>query len=201
MKIHHLLAILLALSATAAEAAGDAAKGAAKAQVCAACHGPDGNSTNPEWPKLAGQHASYLSKQLADFKAGTHRSNAMMTGMVAALTPEDMDDLAAYYAAQTSTGGYVSKELIELGRGVYRGGDKSAKVPACISCHGPKGSGNPPGVIPTISGQYAKYTAGQLMAFRAGTRSNDPNAMMRDAVRGLTDQQIQAVAEYMAGLH
>ena len=182
-------------------AAGDAEKGAGKVQVCAACHGADGNSTNPEWPKLAGQHASYTAKQLRDFKAGTERSNPQMTGMVANLTPEDMDDIAAFYATQTPTGGFVSEAQLELGQRIYRGGIKDRKVPACIACHGPKGDGNPPGVMPVVSGQWAKYTAIQLMAFRAGTRANDPDAMMRDAVRGLSDAEIQAVAEYMAGLH
>lgn len=202
MRIHYLLALsIAAFAAGAAHAEGDAASGEQKVQICTACHGADGNSTNPDWPKLAGQHASYIAKQLSDFKAGTARSNAQMTGMVAALTPEDMADIAAYYATQTSTGGYVSEKLLELGQSIYRGGVKDSKVPACIACHGPTGAGNPLGAIPVVSGQYAKYAAAQLMAFRSGTRSNDPSSMMRGATRGLTDQEIQAVAEYMAGLH
>lgn len=202
MRIHHLLALAIAaFVAGAAHAQGDAARGAQKVQVCAACHGADGNSTNPDWPKLAGQHAGYIAKQLGDFKAGTARSNAQMTGMVAALTPEDMADIGAYYAGQTSTGGYVSEQMLELGRSIYLGGVKDTKVPACYACHGPTGAGNPLGDIPVVSGQYAKYAAAQLLAFRSGTRSNDPSAMMQGAVRGLSDQEIQAVAEYMAGLH
>ena len=201
MKIQHLLALLLLTSTATVHAAGDAEKGANKVQVCAACHGADGNGTNPEWPKLAGQHASYTAKQLRDFKAGTERNNAQMSGMVANLTTQDMDDIAAFYATQTRTGGFASEELVELGRDIYRGGVKETRVPACIGCHGPDGAGNPLGAIPGVSGQWAKYTAAQLMAFRSGTRANDPNEMMRSAARGLTDKEIQAVAEYMAGLH
>lgn len=183
-----------------ANAEGDAAAGESKAAACAACHGAGGNSTNPEWPKLAGQHPKYLEKQLNDFKAG-RRVNALMSGMAAPLSEQDMGDLAAYYATKVATGGFVSEAQYSLGEKIYRGGNAKTGVPACMSCHGPTGAGDPLGGIPALSGQHAKYTATQLYAFREGERSNDPRSMMRDAARWMSKQEIEAVAEYVAGLH
>ncbi len=201
MKTTQLIAIFaLSLAAGSIQAAGDAAKGQAKAAACAACHGADGNSTNPDWPKVAGQHPKYVEKQLMDFKAG-RRVNAMMTGMVAPLSEQDMADLAAFYAAKAPTGGFASEERVALGEKIYRGGNAATGVPACMSCHGPTGAGDPLGAIPALSGQHAKYIAAQLIAFREGERSNDPKAMMRDVARWMTREEIQAVAEYVAGLH
>jgi cytochrome c553 len=184
-----------------AAAAGDAQAGKAKAQACAACHGADGNSTNPEWPSLAGQHAVYISKQLADFKAGEQRADPVMAGQVAPLTPEDMANLGAYFATLTPAGGFVSEERVTLGERIYRGGNQDSGVPACIACHGPNGAGDPMAGVPALSGQRANYTAKQLTAFRNGARSNDRNGTMRGASRWLSDEEVQAVSEYVAGLH
>lgn len=192
--------IFIALAAGRVHAAGDVAAGEKKAAACAACHGADGNSTNPDWPKLAGQHASYTKKQLMDFKAG-RRQNAMMAGMVAPLSEQDMEDIAAYYAAQPRSGGFASEERIALGEKIFRGGNARSGVPACMACHGPAGVGDPMAVFPELSGQHAKYVATQLNAFREGQRTNDPKAMMRDVARWMTKEEIQAVAEYVSGLH
>lgn len=202
MKTYTLIAALIVMSGVqTAAAAGDAQAGKDKAQTCAACHGVDGNSPSAEFPNLAGQHASYTSKQLADFKAGDKRKNPVMMGMVASLSPEDMADLGAYFATLTPAGGFVSEEHLPLGERIYRGGNQDTGVPACIACHGPNGAGDPMGGIPALSGQRATYTAAQLMAFRKGERANDRNNMMRQASRWLSDQEIEAVSEYIAGLH
>ncbi len=201
MKRTTLIAIIgLALAAGTAQAEGDPAAGETKAAACAACHGADGNSSNPEWPKLAGQHVKYTAKQLKDFKAG-RRVNAMMAGMVAPLSDTDMLNLAAYYSTKARTGGFASEDRVALGEKIYRGGNSSSGVPACMACHGPSGAGDPLGGIPAISGQHAKYVAMQLYAFREGERSNDPKAMMRDVARWMSKQEIEAVSEYIAGLH
>jgi len=180
-------------------AAGDPEAGQQKSQACAGCHGPDGNSASPDFPKIAGQHASYTLKQLQDYKAG-RRQNAIMSGMVANLSEQDMADLAAYYAQQERTPGYASEEQVALGRRIYHGGDKSSELPACMSCHGPTGTGNPLSAYPELNGQWAKYTEAQLRMFAAGERANDPNEMMRDVASAMTEAQIKAVAEYAAGL-
>ena len=199
---HCLTTALLCVAASFnALAAGDPVAGKAKAAVCASCHGPDGNSVNPEWPKLAGQHDGYTAKQIRDFKAGAARSNALMAPMIAGLSDRDIDDIAAYYAVQSSTGGFASEALHALGERIYRGGNAQAGVPACIACHGPRGDGNGPAGFPRLAGQHAVYTAKQLEDWRTGARSNDPNEMMADAVRYLTPEEMKAVSEYIAGLH
>ena len=202
MKTYPLVAVLMFMAgAQMAAAAGDAQAGKAKAQVCAACHGADGNSTNPDWPNLAGQHAVYISKQLGDFKAGEQRADPVMAGIVAPLTPEDMADLGAYFATLTPAGGFVSEERMALGERIYRGGNQDSGVPACIACHGPNGAGDPMAGVPALSGQRANYTAKQLTAFRKRARSNDRNGIMRGVTRRLSDEEVHAVSEYVAGLH
>jgi len=202
MKILSLVVALAALvCAQAVSAAGDAQAGKTKAQVCSACHGADGNSANPEWPNLAGQHAKYTSKQLADLKSGEQRDNAIMAAQAANLTAEDMADLAAYYATLTPAGGYVSDEHLALGERIYRGGNKNTGVPACMACHGPNGAGDPMGGVPSLSGQRTTYTANQLKAFRSGERKNDRLNIMRQASRFLSDEEIVSVSEYISGLH
>lgn len=180
--------------------AGDAAAGQAKAAVCAGCHGPDGNSTNPEWPKLAGQGAAYLAKQLREFKAGK-RVNATMQGMAAPLSEQDIADLAAFYAGQKARLGVADPAQVPLGRRLYRGGNAEAGVAACMSCHGPAGGGNPLAKFPRLSGQHAAYVAKSLQDYRSGARDNDPNGMMRGIAERLTDREIKALSEYIAGLH
>ena len=184
-----------------AQVVGDPAAGQAKAAACAACHNADGNSTNPEWPKLAGQNAKYTFKQLMDFKAQETRKNAIMYPLANALSEQDMADIAAFFATQNRTGGYVSEEKLALGQKIFRGGNLETGVPACAGCHGPDGRGDPSGGIPSVAGQHAAYSALQLKQFRAGERGNDTNGMMRGSARWLSDDEITAVSEYMAGLH
>ena len=189
------------VSVTSAHAAGNpaTAQGIVN-QVCAACHGVDGNSPLSANPSLAGQHPEYLLKQLTEFKSGA-RSNPVMTGMVANLSADDMRDLAAYYSSQTPKQmGARDKDLVAQGRRLYRGGNPSNSVAACAGCHSPNGSGIP-AQYPRLAGQHADYVAAQLKAFRAGDRANDPNLMMRATAVKLTDKEIAALAEYISGLH
>ena len=199
-------ALLCAGTASAqAPAKPDAAKGQGiAAQVCAACHGADGNSPLPANPKLAGQIYEYLHKQMVNFKpqAGkkAERGNAVMAGMLANLSATDLRDLAAYYASQKLKPAVArDKELAALGQKIYRGGNAASGVAACAGCHGPSGAGMP-AQYPRIAGQFAEYTDAQMKAFRAGTRANDPNGMMRAVAVRMSDREIQAVAEYAAGL-
>ena len=193
-------AAALAAPVSAPEASGNAAAGKTKAAACAGCHGVDGNGgADPSWPKLAGQIPEYLAKQLADFKSGT-RKNPIMNAQAAPLSPQDMRDIAAYYAAQAIKPGVASsKELAEHGSNLYRGGNAKFGVSACMSCHGPSGHGIPPR-YPRVSGQTAKYTEQQLLDFKAGRRTNDSDIMTRIAFR-MSEAEIKAVSEYMAGLH
>ena len=196
-----------AVAAVAAEPPfkGDAAKAQAiVTQVCAACHGADGNSQIAANPKLAGQIPEYLHKQLTTFKAAggkkAERANPVMAGMAANLSPEDMRNLAAYFSGQTAKPGAAkSKDLVALGQKIYRGGIAGKGVAACASCHGPNGAGMP-SQYPRVSGQHAEYVEVQLKAFRAGERANDPNSSMRLVAAKLSDREIQAVADYVAGL-
>lgn len=194
-------AVTFIAAAFPALGAGDVAAGKAKAAACASCHGPDGNSVNPQWPKLAGQHAGYVAKQLADFQAAQQRSSDLMAPLVAGLNEQDMLDLAAYYAIQASTGGFAGETRVELGERIYRAGNAETGVAACTACHGARGVGDPRGGFPVLAGQHATYTAGQLRAFRSMARSNDANQMMRDIARWMSDDEIEAVSEYIAGLH
>lgn len=181
-------------------AAGDISAGKTKSAVCAACHGADGNSPSDMYPKLAGQHASYLYKQLVEFKSG-ERENAIMAPMVANLSEQDMADLAAFFASKETALGAVSEDLLELGKQIYRGGNSESGVPACMACHGPNGSGMPAAKWPKLSAQYRAYTESQLHAFANGERHNDPNGMMRDIASKLTEEEIKAVSAYVSGLH
>lgn len=200
MKIKYLAIISLVLIASNPSYAADPAKGKTLAATCGACHGADGNSVNPAWPKLAGQHAEYTYKQLTDFKAG-NRVNAQMAPMVAPLSEQDMADLAAYFSTQKIKKGAANPELIELGEKIYRAGDAESGVAACMACHGPSGAGNPGALYPALSGQHAEYTKIQLHAFKAGERGNDANKVMRTIAASMTDAQIEAVSEYIQGLH
>lgn len=168
-------------------------------KVCAACHAADGNSVSAANPVLAGQHADYTAKQLANYKSG-ERKNPVMLGMAAALSPQDMKNLGAYYEGQKPKPRAArNPELVKLGQQIYRGGVMSKGVAACASCHGPSGAGIP-AQFPRVAGQYPEYALAQLQAFRAGERSNDPNQMMRAIAVKLSDQEIKAVSEYMTGL-
>jgi cytochrome c553 len=169
-------------------------------KVCAACHAADGNSASPANPVLAGQHADYIAKQLADFKTNKDRKNPVMLGMASALSPQDMRNLGAYFEAQKSKNRAAKDPaLVNVGQQIYRGGIASKGVAACASCHGPNGAGIP-AQFPRIAGQYPEYTTVQLQGFRVGERANDPNRMMRAIAARLSDAEIKAVAEYIAGL-
>jgi cytochrome c553 len=202
-----LYAILVAASAVAVEppAKPDLAKGQAIAsQACAACHGADGNSPTSANPKLAGQVAEYLEKQLHGFKAAQgkkpERDNAIMAGMAANLSPEDMRNVAAYYAGQKPKGGVSrSRELVFVGQKLYRAGNAATGLPACAGCHGPNGAGVP-AQYPRLAGQYAEYTAAQLKTFHEGQRANDTNRMMRAIAAKMSDAEMRAVSDYIAGL-
>lgn len=194
------IAMAMLLAAGGAYAAGDAEAGKSKSQTCAACHMPDGNSVNPIWPKLAGQHPSYLAKQLQDFKAGI-RKDPTMNAMVAPLSEQDMLDLSAYFASQTVGIGSADAEKAALGKQLYLGGNLDKGIAACMSCHGPSGAGNPGAKFPSLSGQHPAYVVKALSDFRNNARSNDLNGMMRDVAAKMSDVEIQAVAEYITGLH
>lgn len=201
MKLLAASAVTLLLVSGPSLAEGDVAAGKALSATCSACHGAAGVSVNPEWPNLAGQHARYLAAQLRDFKVGETRNNAMMTGMVAGLDEQKMDDLAAFYASQPVPSGNADPNLVALGEKIYRGGNAASGVAACMSCHGPGGDGDPLGGFPSLSGQHAKYTANQLHAFAKSERANDPNQMMRDIAGKMTAEEIDAVSSYVQGLY
>ena len=200
MKIYYITVICLLMLVSNYSYAGDPAKGKTLSQTCAACHSVDGNSINPIWPKLAGQHTQYLVKQIQDFKDGK-RVNAQMAPMVASLSEQDITDLAAYFSSQKVKPGSAKPELIEAGQKLYRAGDTQAGIPACMACHGPAGAGNPVALYPAIAGQHAAYTAIQLKAFKSEERSNDANKVMRTISASMTNAQIEAVSEYIQGLH
>jgi cytochrome c553 len=183
-----------------AHAAGDPEAGKAKAAACAACHGADGNSSIAMYPKLAGQHASYIAKQLAEYKSGA-RKNPIMNAQVAPLSDQDIQDLAAYFASQKAQGGTASRESLALGQRIYRGGNPASGVAACMSCHGPAGASNAPARFPALGGQHPQYTEDQLRQFKEGARANDPAAMMRATASKMTAEEMKAVAEYLAGLY
>jgi len=180
-------------------AAGSKDAGQAKAATCGACHGMDGNSVSPEWPNLAGQHETYILKQLTAFHGG-NRQNPLMSPMAAILGEQDMADLAAFFSSQTVRGGETDPSRAKLGQRVYRSGNVERKVMACAACHGPAGRGNAPAAFPSIQGQHATYVAAQLRAYKAGTRTTDPNQMMREMAAALSDEEIDAVASYVQGL-
>lgn len=194
---------LMAVSGVNAETATKADP--AKAQqiastVCVACHGADGNSPAPANPKLAGQHREYLDKQLTNFKSG-ERANPIMAGMVAALSPEDMKNLAAYFSGQKpAPAAAKDKALAAQGEKIYRGGIAAMGVPACSGCHGPTGSGIP-AQFPRLAGQHGEYIETQLKSFRNGERANDPGKMMQTVAMKMSDKDMKAVAEYLTGLH
>ncbi len=184
---------------------GDAEKGKTIVmQVCAACHGLDGNSPTPANPKLAGQIPEYIYKQLNDFKAvdgkKPERESPVMGAMAAGLSADDMRNVAAYFGRQKAMQGEAkNKEPVFFGRKIYRAGEPNKALPACASCHGPDGSGIPI-QYPRLAGQYAEYTEAQLKAFRDGKRANDPNRIMRTIASRMDDKEITSVADYIAGL-
>ncbi|PXF32969.1 cytochrome C [Pokkaliibacter plantistimulans] len=182
-----------------AHADGDAKAGQPLTAICAACHGADGNSMAPNFPKLAGQGEEYLLKQMTDIKAGT-RQVPEMTGLLNNLSDQDMANVAAYFASQKVAPGAAKPELAELGATIYSAGIADKGVPACQACHSPTGSGNTLARFPHLGGQHATYTETQLKNFRIGARNNDPSMMMRDVAARMSDAEIAAVASYIQGL-
>lgn len=205
-KLPLLVCLTLGLTASV-YAEGDPEAGKAKSAVCAACHGMDGNSVITLNPKIAGQHSVYLEKQLKEFKLASKtggqegRNNAVMNGMAAPLSDQDIADLAAYFSSQEGTPGATPEDMVAPGQALYRGGDAERGITACTACHGPAGNGVELAGFPDISGQHVDYTIAQLKAFRSGQRANDMNGMMRDIAAKLTDQDIEILANYLAGLH
>jgi cytochrome c553 len=197
-----LLAAAVAAPALAANAPAaakpDVAKGQAiSTQVCAACHAADGSRGVPANPIIAGQHPEYLVKQLQEFKAGK-RENAVMKGFATALSDEDMKNVAAFYAGKSAKPGTAkNKDLVKLGEKIYRGGIAEKAVPACAGCHSPNGAGIP-AQYPRLAGQHAEYTEAQLVAFRGGVRKN--NAQMSAIAARMSDTEIKAISDYIAGL-
>lgn len=181
-------------------AGGDAAAGKNKVASCGACHGNDGNSLIPANPKLAGQGEKYLLKQLNDIQRGD-REIALMVGQLDKLSEQDLADIAAFYAAQTQTKSAAQEQLVELGREMYRNGNHERGIASCMGCHGPAGAGNAPAGYPMIAGQHADYIAVQLRQFSVGTRTNDGEGKtMRGIAERMNENEIQAVASYVAGL-
>lgn len=180
---------------------GSAEAGQAKSATCAACHGPDGNSANPQWPSIAGQNGPYIVKQLQAYKDGS-RANVLMTAQAVALSEQDMRDLAAFYAAQAIAPKTVANAgTIGKGEALYRGGNAESGVAACAACHGPAGRGNPAAAYPLLKGQHATYTAAQLRAYADGQRKSDGTTrVMRQIAARMESDDIDALASYIQGL-
>jgi len=207
-----LIFIFIFVLSSALHASGNPATGEKKSMACLGCHGPNGNSVMPTFPKLAGQGRGYLVKQLQDYKSGA-RVNPIMAGQVASLSEQDMNDIASYFSIQQITQGSAKNDAnIELGEKIYRGGKKDGEVAPCISCHGPEGLGIPSANFPALAFQHSMYLANQLKAFRQYTlnkqtgaalesRSNDYEGMMTSLTKGLTNTEIEAISEYISGLH
>ena len=184
-------------------AMGDATAGQGKAAVCAACHGADGNSVIPNWPKLAGQHAAYLERQLVLVKAGK-RQIPEMAGIAMGLSEQDMADISAYFATQAIKAGLADEALVAPGETLYRAGNSETDIPACMSCHGPAGEGNPLSGYPALAGQHAVYSEKMLKGFRSGQMWGEDDAssrIMTEVAKRLSDDEIKAVASYLQGLH
>jgi cytochrome c553 len=202
MKARHIKAVVLGLTSLAAVTtlqAADIEAGKAKTMLCAGCHGADGNSINVIWPRLAGQNASYLLKQLQDYKSGK-RVDATMQGMVMTLTDEDMVNVSAYFESQKPAEAKFDAALLEDGQKIYRGGITETSVAACMGCHGPAGAGNSPAAYPGLKGQHPEYIVAQLQKFKDGSRANDSGKMMRLVANRMSNAEMKAVAAYVAGL-
>ncbi|WP_447648741.1 c-type cytochrome [Pseudomonas abietaniphila] len=197
-----LLILGISVAANAADAVvGDPAAGQAKAAVCGACHGPDGNSPAPNFPKLAGQGQRYLLKQLHEIKDGK-RVVLEMTGLLNNLNEQDLADIAAYFASQKGSVGAADANLVARGEALFRGGKLDQGMPACTGCHSPNGAGNAAAGFPHLGGQHADYVKKQLTAFREGDRTNDGDTMvMRSIASKLSNKDIDALSAYIQGLH
>lgn len=200
----HALIIGMALCAFTGQVLADAEAGGRKAITCVACHGEDGNGVgNPIWPKLAGQHTDYTARQLELFRSG-ERENAVMNGMAAALTDEDIRDLADYYQTQKVTHESADEESVVVARQLYKAGDADRNIAACAGCHGPAGLGIPGAGFPKLGGQFKDYLVITLKAFRSGAswgENKTDNVTMAMVAERLSDEEIEALASYISGLH
>jgi cytochrome c553 len=196
--------LLIVCSSPIALAAGSAQAGAAKAAACVACHGPNGNSVNDQWPTLAGQNAAYIEAQLKSFHDKNRiDASGLMPPMAAGLSEQDMQDLAAFFALQTTTGQEADPSYWQAGEKLYRGGDRARDIPACMACHGPVGRGNPAAGFPMLRAQHAVYTVQQLGEYAANKRytRNDPNAeIMHTVASRLSAEDIRNLASYLQGM-
>jgi cytochrome c553 len=188
-----------AIVSNSALAAGSVETGATKAIVCQACHGANGNSTNPEWPSLAGIGADYIADQLKNFKEGK-RNNAVMMPNAMSLSPSDMADLGAYFDSLTNTGLEADPSYWQAGEKLYRSGDPARAIPACMACHGPTGRGNEPAKFPALRGQQSVYVMKQLNDYASGARPTGPNGIMQTISKRLSPDDIRNVASYVQGL-
>jgi cytochrome c553 len=188
-----------AIASSAAPAAGNAESGAAKAAVCQACHGANGNSVNPEWPSLAGLGADYIAEQLQNFKDGKRNSPIMMP-IAAPLSAQDMADLGAYFDSLVNTGLEADPSYWQAGEKIYRGGDKVRGIPACMACHGPTGRGNEPAKFPALRGEESVYIAKQLRDYASGARAPGPGGIMPVIAKRLSPDDIRNLASYVQGL-
>ncbi|MBO0215680.1 cytochrome c4 [Vibrio sp. Vb2880] len=202
------LALILSLLASCSVwAQGSIEAGKAKSQTCVACHGADGNSQITTYPKLAGQHAKYIEKQLKDLKLGMSsggkqgRYDPVMSAMAMPLSEEDIADVAAYFASLPISPNSTPEDVVAKGKVLYNAGDAARGLTACTACHGPRGNGTELSGFPKISGQHADYIKAQLQKFRDENRGNDMNAMMRDVAKKLTDADIEILSKYVGGLH
>ncbi|MCU1737791.1 MULTISPECIES: c-type cytochrome [Pseudomonas] len=197
-----IVSLLLTLGITGlAQAAGDAKAGQAKAAVCGACHGPDGNSMAPNFPKLAGQGERYLTKQMQDIKSGK-RTVLEMTGLLTNLSDQDLSDIAAYFSSQQGSVGAADPKVVAHGEELFRGGKLDQGMPSCIGCHSPNGAGNAAAGFPHLGGQHAQYIAKQLTDFREGNRTNDGDTkIMQSIAAKMSNKDIDAVSSYVQGLH
>jgi cytochrome c553 len=184
---------------TSALPAGNPEAGATKAAVCAACHGGNGNSTNPEWPSLAGLGGDYIAEQLKNFKEGK-RSNPVMMPMASSLSPDDMADIGAYFNNLTNTGLEADPSFWQAGEKLYRGGDAGRQIPACMACHGPTGRGNEPAKFPALRGQQSGYVVKQLNDYASGARTTGPNGVMQTIAKRMSPDDIRNLASYIQGI-
>ena len=205
LSLTMLVGVLSANNAAAFD--GDINAGKDKSATCAACHGADGNAPVTMYPKIAGQHAEYIYKQLKEFKLGMTsggkegRMDPVMSGMAMPLSDQDMKDLAAYFASLNMSEGSTPEDVVEVGQMLYKAGDAERGIPACAACHGPRGNGTSLAGFPKVSFQHPEYVKSQLEKFRDGTRANDHNGMMSDIAKKLTDKDIEVLSKYLGGLH
>ena len=209
MSFRRVVALSLLIAAGAVEAAepagdvhGDAKAGEGKATACGACHGMDGNATDKQYPKLAGQNEAYIARQITLFQS-QKRQNPIMMGFAANLSVQDMHDIGAYFATKSSLPGVADEKMLARGEAIYRGGDKDLGVPACMACHGPDGRGMAGAGYPQLAGQWADYVQAKLKDWKGGTTwGDDANAkVMPEIARHLGDADIAALASYVEGLH